>query len=69
MSALVGYGREWTRLLFGEERDREESPCPGCGVYFFDEHEIGCELEECPRCGGPLAQCGCFELDGGRAGA
>ncbi len=47
------------RIPFGEERHREESPCPGCGVYYFDFHEAGCPFEECPACGGPRASCGC----------
>lgn len=64
--ALVIDGQEWSRILFGEERDREESPCPGCGVYFFEVHEWGCPIEECPYCGGALATCG--HADAPRAG-
>lgn len=47
------------RIPFGEERYREESPCPGCGVYYFEFHQPGCPLEECPRCGGHRAECDC----------
>lgn len=53
-------GKDYARVPFGGERDREDSPCPGCGVYYGDEHDPGCEVEECPRCGGPLAKCTCF---------
>ena len=42
------------RIPFGMERDAEESPCPGCGVYYFDHHQPGCEYEECPVCGGQI---------------
>lgn len=34
------------RVRVGLERDPVESPCPGCGAYYFDLHAIGCELEE-----------------------
>ncbi|MBI2390367.1 MAG: hypothetical protein HYV09_12325 [Deltaproteobacteria bacterium] len=50
---------EKERIPFGEERHREESPCPGCGVYDFELHQAGCPVEECPICGGLRAQCGC----------
>jgi rRNA maturation endonuclease Nob1 len=43
------------------ERDPEESPCPGCGVYYFDLHQPGCEFEECPVCGGQVVACTCFD--------
>jgi hypothetical protein len=57
-------GRAFRRVLFGEERSREESPCPGCGTYYFAAHAWGCEVEECPACGGALARCGCLAPDG-----
>jgi hypothetical protein len=47
------------RIPFGEERHREESPCPGCGVYYFEFHLPGCPIEECAECGGQRAECGC----------
>ncbi|MGZ3451712.1 MAG: hypothetical protein ACXVEF_19030 [Polyangiales bacterium] len=56
--ALVIDGVEVARIPFGEERDREESPCPECGAYYFELHEWGCRIEECPACGGILMECG-----------
>jgi hypothetical protein len=47
------------RLAVGEEHDPVESPCPGCGAYYFAEHLDGCEYEECARCGTPVVMCGC----------
>jgi hypothetical protein len=47
------------RLRVGEETPPCESPCPGCGAYYFALHEDGCEYEQCPRCGGALARCDC----------
>ncbi len=49
------------RVPFGLEREPEESPCPGCGVYFFELHQPGCEFEECPVCGGQVVACTCFD--------
>jgi hypothetical protein len=46
------------RLRVGEETPPCESPCPGCGAYYFAMHEEGCEYEQCPKCGGPLVDCG-----------
>jgi hypothetical protein len=47
------------RLRVGEEKPPGESPCPGCGAYYFDLHATGCEYEPCPACGGQLVSCGC----------
>ncbi len=52
-------GETHRRLRLGEEEPPGESPCPGCGTYYFALHEIGCEYEQCPRCRGQLAACGC----------
>jgi hypothetical protein len=52
-------GREHARLRVGEERPPLESPCPGCGAYYFTLHATGCEDEQCPACGGQLVSCGC----------
>jgi hypothetical protein len=57
VSAIVYDGKEISRIPFGEEREREDSPCPECGVYYFEFHEWGCRVEECPVCGFALAEC------------
>jgi hypothetical protein len=48
-----------TRLRVGEEKPPCESPCPGCGAYYFALHATGCDFEQCPSCGGQLASCAC----------
>jgi hypothetical protein len=52
-------GGDGDRLRVGEETPPCDSPCPGCGAYYFALHEDGCEYEQCPRCGGALARCDC----------
>jgi hypothetical protein len=57
-TVLLG-GEPFARRRVGEEQPPCESPCPGCGAYYFGLHMTGCEQEQCPRCGGPLETCGC----------
>jgi hypothetical protein len=45
------------RLRVGQETPPCESPCPGCGAYYWNFHGPGCEYEECPICHGPLVAC------------
>jgi hypothetical protein len=52
-------GVPYARVRLGEEKPPGESPCPGCGAYYFDLHGAGCEHEHCPACRGQLATCGC----------
>jgi hypothetical protein len=56
---VVLAGEPYARLRVGEEQPPGESPCLGCGAYYFTLHASGCEYEQCPRCRGPLATCGC----------
>jgi hypothetical protein len=60
LDSLERDGERFARRRIGEERDPVESPCPGCGAYFFDVHVMGCEEEECPVCGDLLCACMCF---------
>lgn len=52
-------GETYARLRLGEEQPPGESPCPGCGAYYFALHDAGCEYEQCPRCRGQRVTCGC----------
>jgi len=35
--------------------------CPDCNVVPGGNHHANCDQEYCPRCGGQLISCACFE--------
>lgn len=41
------------------------SRCHDCNVAVGGYHHPGCDMEECPRCGGQLISCGCLDVEGG----
>jgi len=47
----------------GEQRYGAVEPCQchDCGVMPDGYHHPGCDIEECPRCGGQLISCRCNE--------
>lgn len=42
---------------FGEEDGR----CHDCGIKHGGFHHPGCDAERCPRCGGRIISCDCFD--------
>jgi len=48
LKRLTGY--------FGEPTGR----CFDCNIAHRGYHHIGCDVEQCPRCGGQLLSCGCL---------
>ena len=37
----------------------EEKTCHDCGCKEGELHDLGCDMERCPFCGGQLITCGC----------
>jgi len=38
--------------------------CPDCNVLPGANHHPNCDQEHCPKCGGQLISCACFDLPG-----
>ena len=54
------------RIRHGSEKEpvmREGDPCGDCLAPWGALHHPGCDLEECPRCGGQAITCGCAAAD------
>ena len=52
------------RILCGSESNAvltKDDHCPECGTVKGMRHHKGCDLEECPKCGGQMIACGCCQ--------
>jgi hypothetical protein len=55
----------FTRIQLGRESDDwwlghdPATSCHDCSVVTGQRHHVGCDMEQCPRCGGQLLGCGC----------
>jgi hypothetical protein len=65
IDALHQRGRHYDMVRFGDERHPIGGPrCGDCGAARGGWHHVGCDLQECPVCGGQLITCGCrFDED------
>jgi Zn-finger nucleic acid-binding protein len=42
--------------------------CPDCNIAPGGRHHANCDQEECPKCGGQLLGCSCFDTEGEKGG-
>ena len=61
-------GRELTRIRLGSESAEwwlgraPETRCHDCVVRTGQFHHVGCDMEECPACGGQMLSCDCVAV-------
>jgi len=53
-------GKVYTRVPF--KPDDPTWLCIDCEAADGQVHELGCDAENCPRCGGQLIGCGCLPI-------
>ncbi len=60
--SLTLEGRAIPRIRYGEEQsdlNAAKIPCHDCAILKGEFHVPGCDVEECPICGGQLIICDC----------
>ena len=62
-TATVIAGHVFPRVRYGDERPPIDATvnCHDCGVIAGQYHVPGCDMEECPACGGQRITCPCSD--------
>lgn len=59
-SEVIVNGKRYKRIKYGEEDfPWPDERCHDCGAKIGQYHHAGCDVEQCPVCGGQLIGCGC----------
>lgn len=59
-------GKSYPRVVYGDELGdwgAERGPCHDCGAINGQFHVAGCDVEQCPKCGGQSIGCMCSDDD------
>ena len=57
MQAVRHVARDYTK--YGIEIEEEDFRCHDCGCKIGEFHHTGCDMEQCPKCGGQFIFCDC----------
>ena len=61
VTRFVINSQDYDRIRYGAEEEALKQPkCDDCGAPRGTFHLLGCDIEQCPRCGGQAISCDCF---------
>jgi hypothetical protein len=71
ITTLIANNKSYPRVKYGDEniwlevdKDFSNIPCHDCAALKGQYHVAGCDMEQCPKCGGQLFGCECeFSYD------
>lgn len=58
----IPYGSEKRFGLKFDKKMSKNKQCHDCRCLKGQYHHFGCDMEECPICGGQLISCGCWKM-------